>query len=291
NVVHATINSLMGTFASPGDPFFFIHHSTVDALHAIYDKCVVKPKGTNTDPKNRLQWPNPAEWRTTPFNPQDYTKRCWKSVSRSPTGYTYTDWAPNDDVLMRVMVNDKTYSRYVDVLDKDSPLRPYFAAITDAKGTILHTYQDFFDTNVGVASYNYNLGDKAYGLGRLNDQCRDMIKSTVSVNLMEGAANPSDAAERKQQLFQHDMYLFFKSQGVPEAEIVGKISLARCVYTNECLGGVYDYTDDFRKNFQVSGSPKCFTDIHRFARGEIALPNGWLRRFEQHYPCHSSAIA
>ncbi|KAF0692862.1 Aste57867_16108 [Aphanomyces stellatus] len=71
NGIHAAMDSLMGIFASPGDPFLYIHHATVDALHSIYDQCVVK--GANTDtPANRLQWPDPADWRnafSTPTNP------------------------------------------------------------------------------------------------------------------------------------------------------------------------------------------------------------------------------
>ncbi|KAF0698067.1 Aste57867_11287 [Aphanomyces stellatus] len=289
NGIHAAINSLMGTFASPGDPFFYIHHATVDALHSIYDKCVVKPKGTNSDPKNRLQWPQLADWRTS-GNPNDGNKRCWKSFSRSGTGYKFVDWAPTDDVLMHVMVNDKRYSRYVDVLDIDSPLRPYFAAITDAKGTILHSYQNFYDTNVGTNKYSYDLGSKAYGLGRLNDQCRNTVSSSVSLSLLDEQAGPDELAALKQQRFQNDLYQFFKRKHVPEHKIVDKISLARCVYTNECLGGVFDYTDAFRESFDVQGSPKCYVDIHRYARGEVTLPDGWLQRFMRHYPCDSSDL-
>ncbi|KAF0697734.1 Aste57867_11620 [Aphanomyces stellatus] len=294
NGIHAAINSIMGTFASPSDPFFYIHHATVDALHSIYDKCVVKPKGANTaDPKNRFQWPQTADWRTS-GNPNDGIKRCWKSFStvssRKSTTYKFVDWVPTDDVLMHVMVNDGTYSRYVDVLDVDSPLRPYFASITDANGTILHTYKDFFDTNVGTNQYSYDFGSKTYGLGRLNDQCRSTVSSTVAVSFLDEQASPDELAALKQQRFQNDLYQFFKRKRVPEHKIVDQISLARCVYTNECLGGVFDYTDAFRENFRVHGSPECFTAIHRYASGEVALPDGWLQRFMQHYPCHSSAL-
>ncbi|KAF0692863.1 Aste57867_16109 [Aphanomyces stellatus] len=121
----------------------------------------------------------------------------------------------------------------------------------------------------------------------MDKRVKFLYRELSSIWLCVGA---DDVAALKQQRFQNGLNQFFKRNRIPEQNIVEKISLARCVYTNECLGGVFDYTDQFCHSFGVQGSPKCCVDIKRYANGKVTLPKGWLQRFLQHYPCASSAL-
>lgn len=59
-----------------------------------------------------------------------------------------------------------------------------------------------------------------------------------------------------------------------------------CLYEDECLGGVKDYTDAFRRAFGVQGSPRCkdIVDDIRTGGDSMALTY-WKQQMTQQYGC------
>ncbi|RHY36522.1 hypothetical protein DYB34_001982 [Aphanomyces astaci] len=262
NGIHGALASTMGTFASPGDPIFYVHHATVDALYAIYYQCVVPP--LNVDLKHSTVWPNRANWGA--------------SCSKVRNGVTGA-YEPTDHLTMNLIGAN---GKYVDVQDPSSVLKPFF----DAVG--LQTFADLYDIRaLGEMSYSYDFGLSS--LGGLAQQCDNYASpTTVRVGLEEAT---TDEVVSKEDQFMREMYLYCQAQNVPQDQIMERINWMQCVFHNECKQGVFDYSDAFRTSFDVHGSPYCYVTISQLANRTLSINvPGWEQVYARHYSCASTVM-
>ncbi|ETV81041.1 hypothetical protein H257_05661 [Aphanomyces astaci] len=262
NGIHGALASTMGTFASPGDPIFYVHHATVDALYAIYYQCVVPP--LNVDLKHSTVWPNRADWGA--------------SCSKVRNGVTGA-YEPTDHLTMNLIGAN---GKYVDVQDPSSVLKPFF----DAVG--LQTFADLYDIRaLGEMSYSYDFGLSS--LGGLAQQCDKYgSPTTVRVGLEEAT---TDEVVSKEDQFMREMYLYCQAQNVPQDQIMERINWMQCVFHNECKQGVFDYSDAFRTSFDVHGSPYCYVTISQLANRTLSINvPGWEQVYARHYSCASTVM-
>ncbi|RHX98363.1 hypothetical protein DYB36_005502 [Aphanomyces astaci] len=262
NGIHGALASTMGTFASPGDPIFYVHHATVDALYAIYYQCVVPP--LNYDLKHSTVWPNRADWGA--------------SCSKVRNGVTGA-YEPTDHLTMNLIGAN---GKYVDVQDPSSVLKPFF----DAVG--LQTFADLYDIRaLGEMSYSYDFGLSS--LGGLAQQCDNYASpTTVRVGLEEAT---TDEVVSKEDQFMREMYLYCQAQNVPQDQIMERINWMQCVFHNECKQGVFDYSDAFRTSFDVHGSPYCYVTISQLANRTLSINvPGWEQVYARHYSCASTVM-
>ncbi|RHY64033.1 hypothetical protein DYB30_001800 [Aphanomyces astaci] len=262
NGIHGALASTMGTFASPGDPIFYVHHATVDALYAIYYQCVVPP--LNYDLKHSTVWPNRANWGA--------------SCSKVRNGVTGA-YEPTDHLTMNLIGAN---GKYVDVQDPSSVLKPFF----DAVG--LQTFADLYDIRaLGEMSYSYDFGLSS--LGGLAQQCDNYASpTTVRVGLEEAT---TDEVVSKEDQFMREMYLYCQAQNVPQDQIMERINWMQCVFHNECKQGVFDYSDAFRTSFDVHGSPYCYVTISQLANRTLSINvPGWEQVYARHYSCASTVM-
>ncbi|RHY97059.1 hypothetical protein DYB37_006827 [Aphanomyces astaci] len=262
NGIHGALASTMGTFASPGDPIFYVHHATVDALYAIYYQCVVPP--LNVDLKHSTVWPNRADWGA--------------SCSKVRNGVTGA-YEPTDHLTMNLIGAN---GKYVDVQDPSSVLKPFF----DAVG--LQTFADLYDIRaLGEMSYSYDFGLSS--LGGLAQQCDKYASpTTVRVGLEEAT---TDEVVSKEDQFMREMYLYCQAQNVPQDQIMERINWMQCVFHNECKQGVFDYSDAFRTSFDVHGSPYCYVTISQLANRTLSIDvPGWEQVYARHYSCASTVM-
>jgi len=63
---------------------------------------------------------------------------------------------------------------------------------------------------------------------------------------------------------------------------VENVELMYCIYQHECQGGVKVYPEEFKRNFMVSGLPRCLELSHEYYNNKkmIKLKN-WRRFFAQ----------
>lgn len=59
-----------------------------------------------------------------------------------------------------------------------------------------------------------------------------------------------------------------------------------CLFQDECLGGVQDYTDAFRRAFQVTGHPRCKTIVDEIRSGVDTMALAyWKERMTRAFGC------
>ncbi|OQR84152.1 hypothetical protein ACHHYP_13832 [Achlya hypogyna] len=251
NMVHAVLDSTMGSFASPADPVFYAHHATTDALHAIYYNCIVAP--------------SPPRDKTT--DPRTWTD------SRNYAGKTIS---PTDVITMKV---GEAETMPVSIWTATtSPIYPFFQGIPQ-------TYPAYADTQ-GLGAYSYTYNFTGTMLDGMNSQC-SAYKPPVSMLLSGAKIVPKDPVAREASWLQEATILasnYYTSQ----RDITHQVQMMLCVYYNECLGGVFDYSEEFKTNFHTSKKPPCKRIIDDLAAGMtvIGVP-GWERTMLKTYPCNA----
>ncbi|KDO22239.1 hypothetical protein SPRG_12325 [Saprolegnia parasitica CBS 223.65] len=253
NMVHAVLDSTMGTFASPSDPVFYAHHATTDALHAIYYNCVVGG--------------------VPPKNPYD-DDRTW-TTTRNFAGKTIV---PSDLITMKVGEAGTVPASIWTATS--NPIYPFFQGIPQ-------TYLPYADTTkLGAYSYKYNFTGTM--LEGMNKQCT-AFKPAGAVLLTTDGGRPS-AAATKESMWLRDATILASNYYTEDSDITHQVQMMLCVYYNECLGGVFDYSDEFKTNFHVSKKPPCKRIVDDLAGGNtvIGVP-GWERTMLKTYPCNGAS--
>ncbi|OQS00810.1 hypothetical protein THRCLA_05856 [Thraustotheca clavata] len=264
NMVHAVLDSVMGTFASPSDPVFYSHHATVDAMHAIYYKCIVGADSLKAD-----------------------NSKVWSSC-RNYIGKTIV---PGDIIAMKV---GETGTRTQSIWTATSS--PIYKFFKDLK----QTYPDYAD--ISKLGYSYDFSDTA--LDGMYTNCKK-FKPSKSLFLEEmdekkhHKHHKAKKAKKEEGSVEKDC-LSKEFDWIDEAttlaskyytdpsDVYNQVHIMTCVYYNECRGGVYDYSDEFKENFRVEHGPPCKRVIDDLARGDCAIgvPN-WEKIMLKHYQCDS----
>ncbi|OQS00811.1 hypothetical protein THRCLA_05855 [Thraustotheca clavata] len=256
NMVHAVLDSVMGTFASPGDPVFYSHHAAVDAFHAIYYKCIVASNPPSNKAKDARTW----------------------SQGRNYVGRTIT---ATDKMTMKVGETGTTATSIWTA--KSNPIYPFFQNLPQ-------TYLAYSDiTKLDAFSYSYDfLGTM---LSAMNTQCTSFKPGTSMFLSDDGVVTTPqttiDAVSQEIQWLAEATELASKFY-TEDSDINYQVQIMLCVYYNECLGGVFDYSEEFKTNFRVTKKPPCKRIIDQLANGDIAIGvAGWEKVMLKNYPCNS----
>jgi len=170
-----------------------------------------------------------------------------------------------------------------------SPIYPFFLGLPK-------TYPAYVNTNnLGAFSYSYDFTGSQ--LGNMNDQCTS-FKPTFLTLLKdeEDAANggpTSDAAcvNKETSWLVEATALASKFYNKP-SDINNQVEMMLCVYYNECKGGVFDYTDEFKESMRVSVQPPCKKIIDDLARKDCVIGvTGWEDVLLKHFECNSPSAA
>ncbi|OQR90611.1 hypothetical protein ACHHYP_05379, partial [Achlya hypogyna] len=207
NMVHAVLDSVMGTLASPADPVFYAHHATTDALHAIYYNCVVASK--------------------PPQNP--YTDvRTW-TTTRNSGGKTI---GAADPITMNVGEAGTPPASIWTATT--SPIYPFFKGLPQ-------TYAAYTDsTSIGAYSYSYNFSGTL--LDGMNTQCTAF--KPASASLLAGSDNEIlPDATKQEATWLHEASTLASEYFADARDVSHQVQMMLCVYYNECLGGVFDYSE------------------------------------------------
>ncbi|KAF4318288.1 hypothetical protein BBO99_00006409 [Phytophthora kernoviae] len=272
NTVHNAVSGIMAYFQAPADPIFFSHHALIDVLQTIYLKCQNGGDGVFLSADTKSSDP-----------------RFWQSCVRKDKVNYYTT---SDTVTMRVLANNG--ASYVNVWqDPNNMLYPFFKDLPNK-------YTDYVDAkDMGNYSYTYNISG---ALANMYTNCKDSntIDATSSIQ-------PSFMAEPSQEsedTYDGDLEPIIQPGTVNDdivkrwnivlyesARIVGyeewaardQVEMIRCQYQADCLGGVADFSDLYRKNFGITGHTRCFTIIEDLKAGDriIGIPDwkGITNRF------------
>ncbi|ETW02986.1 hypothetical protein H310_05426 [Aphanomyces invadans] len=271
--VHANLNGAMATMASPADPVFFFHHSMIDALWTIYYKCQAQG-ARSTDPR---VFP-PSDWNLFnrrvcgPYSFIPKTTSIRFSVSRSTMSMLYH--------------NGTTGAATFDVGDPRSPLAPFF----ESTPTSYLAYSQYPPSS-GI-SYDF----AGTGLDVLLSECSSWLTSPSAsppptaepASFLEsrGKSKRRPKAVSKQIHASQRMYTHTRKYVRNERKAREYVEMMMCVHRNECLGGVFDYSDSFKRSFKLHLSPYCYDVLEDLARGRRSIPvPGWAKVLMDTFGC------
>ncbi|KAG7398213.1 hypothetical protein PHYBOEH_011458 [Phytophthora boehmeriae] len=272
NTVHNAASGVMAYFQAPADPIFFSHHALIDVLQTIYLKCQNGADGVFLSAETKSSDP-----------------RFWQAcVRKDKTNY----YSTSDTVTMRVVSNDG--SAYVNVWqDPNNLLYPFFKDLPSK-------YTDYVDAkDLGNYSYTYNISG---ALANMYTNCKnsntiDATSSTTSLlagsnkdnedthgdDPLEPIIEPGTVNDDIVKRWNIALYESARIVGYEEWAARDQVEMIRCQYQEDCLGGVADFSDLYRKNFGITGHTRCFTIIEDLKAGDqiIGIPNwkGITNRF------------
>ncbi|KDO21450.1 hypothetical protein SPRG_21152 [Saprolegnia parasitica CBS 223.65] len=173
---------------------------------------------------------------------------------------------PTDVIMMQVLGRD---GRFTSVWNAaNNPLYDFFKDLP-------RRYIDYADT-LGIARHQYHLllaeesagypsQASAYGVVKDPKQC-----------LAKQANWMADATALASK--------FYKDP----SDVNNQVQMMLCVYYNECLGGVFDYSDTFKENFRALVKPPCRQIIDDLARNDCIIGVvGWEKVLLKSYTCNS----
>ncbi|KAF0697004.1 Aste57867_12278 [Aphanomyces stellatus] len=276
--VHANLNGAMGSMASPSDPVFFFHHATVDALLAIYMKC----QASNASPMSSLVFPA-NDWGT--FN----NRVCGPYVFRPTTSAKKFKY-PSATAISMVYYNGTTGDASFDVGDTNSPLAPFFQDLPPSY-TAYYNYPP-------SARVVYDFSNTGFQV--LNDQCTAWLGGDYGASSSSSSALLDERRHRPQKetkgpptavvtqiAFTQKLYKHTRRYVRNETRARDYVEMMLCVHRNECLGGVFDYSDAFKASFRFDYSPYCYDVLHAIASGDKTIPvPKWTQIVLDTYGCH-----
>ncbi|RLN31358.1 hypothetical protein BBJ28_00016802 [Nothophytophthora sp. Chile5] len=272
--IHNALGGVMAYLQAPADPVFYSHHALVDLLQTIYLKCQ-----------------NGAENVFLSATAKSSDSRFWTSCARRDTG----TFSPSDNITMRATAFDG--STFVKVWqDPKSILYPFFKDLPTA-------YADYVDAkDLGNYSYTYAF---AGGLANMYQNCRASNTISSSSFLAESSETygDSDAYKRNDAplvptveagtasddtMRRWNIALFEAARivGYEEWAAREQMEMITCQHQADCLGGVEDYSDIYRTNFEIEGHLRCYSIVQDLASGArvIGIPN-WKVITGRFLPC------
>ncbi|KDO17665.1 hypothetical protein SPRG_16939 [Saprolegnia parasitica CBS 223.65] len=162
------------------------------------------------------------------------------------------------------------------------PLNPYFAGIPKL-------YTGYTDTTkIGANSYTYNFTGTM--LDKINKQCTQFQPSVTSFLYQPNEAPTSTEVSTEISWLQDATRLAAQFYTDPK-DVNLQVQMMLCVYYNECLGGVFDYSDEFKTSFHATVKPPCKSIIDDLARGDVVIGvEGWESLLLKRYSCNSPSM-
>ncbi|KAG1687859.1 hypothetical protein DVH05_004589 [Phytophthora capsici] len=277
NTIHNALGGVMAYLEAPADPIFYSHHGLVDLLQAIYLKCQVGAPNVFLSASDKSS-----------------DSRWYSICRRKNNGAMYTT---ADNITMRVLAFDgKTY---VNVWQNpNNILYPFFKDLP-------YKYTDYIDAkDLGNYSYTYAISG---GLANLYQNCRNAstISSTVNATTtsfmastpddvgysryghrLEPVIEPGTAYDDKVKRWNVALYESARIVGYGEAAAGEQMEMVGCQYQEDCLGGVDDYSELYKKNFGIEGHTRCYTILEGLKSGDlvIGIPQ-WKSITARFLPC------
>jgi tyrosinase len=258
-MVHNALDGIMVYFQSPIDPVFYTHHGVIDLLQTLYLKCQLK-----------------SETAKLTLYQKGSDRRVWSNCPRR-NGVLFKN---TDTITMRT----RDYKgNWVHVrTNPNNMLYPFFKDIPGR-------FVDYVDAkDLGIYSYTYQMQGALTNMFK-NCKASNTISSAVLLaddalamqkrqddkeyNLRPILDGPT-ASDTKFRHWTIAAYESAKLAGYTTEAARDQMELMLCVHSDECLGGVADYSDLFRKNFGVTGHPRCFTLLEQLSTGKkiIGVP-------------------
>ncbi|KAJ0410928.1 hypothetical protein ATCC90586_004281 [Pythium insidiosum] len=292
NSLHAIMGGAMATFQSPSDPLFWSHHAYVDLLLTIYLRCRVGLGRLTDDQKKN--------------NPHAFV-RC---PHREDPGFFTSD----STVTMRA---GEFGIKPVQVNTAGQSLFPFFRNVPS------RYYQLADITQLGDVRYTYQIGGL---VGMLGMQCdasmpvRRRLESShlrCKTDLDDGHDADAPESEASNTTLTGEFYLdddYDKDDGTVKVQAwvddvrqalqardpaITKDDEARelekmiCMFYETCRGGIHDYSDTFKRAFNVTAPPPCkpIVDAIKAANSsscaQLRLPD-WKERTVKYFPCDPS---
>lgn len=123
---------------------------------------------------------------------------------------------------------------------------------------------------------------------RLDDATNDDNEGNLSsLAMIVAAVNTTlDAAAQKVSTFISRTDAFLEAQLGEDVDQIDEQEKMACMFQNECLGGVMDYTEEFKRAFRACGKPRCkqIVDNIRSGNDSIGLPN-WKQKMMETFGC------
>ncbi|CAK4079411.1 unnamed protein product [Aphanomyces euteiches] len=278
NAMHARMHGSMMTFNSPADLIFFLHHAQMDLMHTIYFKCIV----ADTTP-GKVPVLTDAQKRFA----SDY--RLWTNCSRV---WTNSVIRPTDPVRMFYSESGQPSKN---ISDPTGPLYKFFASLPDS----YYQYADSDDIKNGSYRYQYT-GFLASMLTR----CKKFIVPWNAVMLQDDyntSTNPSYTdrcidrpplpCEVNQTSFMDYVSNLAGQREWTEAHLQMQLEAMVCSHHHECLGGCFDYSDEFKALFRPKGPPRCKVIIDRIAKRRMTIElRNWRQIMAKYFPCPDAEI-
>ncbi|TMW61199.1 hypothetical protein Poli38472_013662 [Pythium oligandrum] len=271
NMVHSAMGGALAYLQSPTDPLFFTHHSLIDALQTIYFKCQMgDDTGLTLDEKRK----DPRFFANCPRRDKAGLFKGSDAITMKTINFS-GKW-----VHVR---NDPQNTLYP--FFKDLPST--FAEYVDAKDLGPYSYSYEFSGALSNMYANCKLSNTKTSATFLGQQDQPAISSGSNRRLPTITRGPSEE-DLKMRHWTIAMYEAARINGYTEDGARDQMEMVLCVHKDECLGGVSDYSDLFRQNFEVQGHPRCFTLLKLLKEGErlIGLPR-WRELSSRLLPCPS----
>nr|AIG56365.1 secreted protein [Achlya hypogyna] len=200
--------------------------------------------------------------------------RTWSSC-RNYVGRTIL---PSDTITMKV---GETGARTTSVWSSTSSVASFFKGLPQK-------YPDYADTTkLGANSYSYDFTGTT--LNSMNKQC-SKFRPTAAASFLTAPADTSvNSTDVTKEISWLNQATALASKYYTESRDVNhQVQLMLCVYYNECLGGVFDYSDEFKANFRATTQPPCKRMIDELASGDATIGViGWEQVMLKNYPCNT----
>ncbi|RLN74800.1 hypothetical protein BBJ28_00009837 [Nothophytophthora sp. Chile5] len=278
--VHRSLGGAMKTLASPSDPIFWSHHAMVDALHTIFHKCRVGTKRLSFEEKAN----HPVAWTSCP--------RVIDSVP--PSGPPFK---PTDVVTMRTGENGANPINGSD----DPVIGQYFKDVPNR-------FADLMDVrDLGDFSYSYELSGQLASMytdcdgnstaRRLETEGGGGIDQQADTTTIASSESSSTYDDGKVDVIivedcdlseQHVATWYneaMTAMGGQCAENMADLERQACMFHDECLGGVVDFSEEFKATWGVKEA-RCKTIVNAINSGEQSIVYGeWREHMEAYFGC------
>lgn len=244
----------MATFMSPADIIFYSHHATIDMLHHLYYECHVGREMSDREKRS-------SAWAF---------QNCNGLNSESPISMYWT-------IQGQPVVEAHRYRR----------LERFFANVG-------HQYYHMVDSkDMRQHSYAYQMDHLVSNLVRNGLSCpagqfrRLSEGNHTRLDDIYEHMQDKDQYQAEQESIEwfDEMYPKTKTVCQSDEETIEQLEMMECVYHDKALGGVEDYTSEFRSNFKLTGHPRCKELLLDLENGNKTLKvKNWKQSFESK-PC------
>ncbi|KAI9916589.1 hypothetical protein PsorP6_018207 [Peronosclerospora sorghi] len=303
NNVHATLGGTMSTYASPADPMFWSHHATVDLLHVIFHKCRVGSARLTFQEKvsHPIAWTSCARRDGGTFRPTDTIvmqtgERGVNPIpgSNDPLLRPFFAGVPNQFAgLMDIRdLGAHSYEYAVtgqlavlyDRCDASPASRRLQAKMRTTNATSSSTLCSVASEDTDKKASSNNFPETEY-TGQ-DDGHHDIVLVDRSGHPLDPKTPPeiycTDKSE-KRVLSWYDETL--RAMGGDSPTNMDDLERQACMFENECLGGIQDYSPAFQAMWNVT-EPRCKTIVKAIRNGSQAIAYAaWRQGMKTHFGC------